>query len=109
MGKAKKRHGVKSHFQGDYIDNSKQKGVPSDITELEANLSSIDETKRINASSLLADIFLTRNEKSSEKLSTVRFLSKFSMRLLDNSIQVRLLIFFSRFVFFLTSYIIQFR
>lgn len=90
MGKAKKRHGVKSHFPGEYIDNSKQKGSQSDITELEANLASIDETKRINASSLLADIFLTRNEKSAEKLSTVRFLSKFSMRLLDNSIPVSL-------------------
>ena len=89
MGKAKKRSKTASQqLSGSYIDKSHANNPVNELTELEDSLSSIDESKRIDASLLLVNIISTGNEKNVATLSTSRFLSKISMRLLDNSFKV---------------------
>ena len=87
MGKANKRT-KKHNISADYIDRSFKTGVSQSFNELEANLSSLEESKRRSACILLSEIFSSGNEKSMNVLSNVRFLSKLSMRLLDTSSQV---------------------
>mmetsp|Transcript_21132 Transcript_21132/g.29328 ORF Transcript_21132/g.29328 Transcript_21132/m.29328 type:complete len:796 (-) Transcript_21132:111-2498(-) len=80
----------KHNISADYIDRSAKTGVSQSFNELETNLSSLEESKRRSACILLSEIFSSGIEKSTSVLSTARFLSKLSMRLLDTSVQVRL-------------------
>jgi hypothetical protein len=99
MGKAKKSK--KNHFASSTgillaSDANKLRGTGGNdrfkLTELEADLGSLDESKRRNACALLSDLYLfnSQNRGSMEAIASNKVLSKLAMRLVDHSILVRI-------------------
>lgn len=98
MGKAKKTKKDRFSGSGGIIlasDANKFRGGNQNdrfkLSELEADLGSLEENKRRNACALLSDLYLfnSQNRGSMEAIASNKLLSKLAMRLVDHSILVR--------------------
>lgn len=100
MGKAKKTHKRSGlgNVVGVALPDQRSLGLRDAsnrdrfaLSELEANLGSLEENQRSNACALLSDLyqFNSHNATSMESLASKKLLSKLAMRLIDHSSYVR--------------------
>lgn len=95
MGKTKHYQSKSNRFNNNYNTQQSQfsllHGAPTQLTQLEQDLASLDTSKRLKACMLLSDLYVFNisNQLSLNTMTTSNILNKLAMRMIDCSKEVQ--------------------